>query len=169
MSTGARIEEGTRLDDLDIAGVMRCIPHRYPFLMIDRVVELEAGRRAVGIKNVSYNEPFFQGHFPGRPVMPGVLIVEAMAQAAGALVSASRGVGSAPKLVYFTSIEQARFRRPVTPGDTLRIEVVRQAHRLNIWKFEGEARVDGRVVAEAVVSAMLQDDDRDAAQPRGAR
>ena len=159
---GGAIGEGTRLDDLDVAGIMRCIPHRYPFLMIDRVVEMEAGYRAVGIKNVTVNEPFFQGHFPDRPVMPGVLIVEAMAQAAGALVGASRAAAAAgagaPQSVYFTSIEQARFRRPVVPGDQLRIEVVRLAHRMNIWKFKGEARVDGRLVAEAVVAAMLQDD-----------
>jgi 3-hydroxyacyl-[acyl-carrier-protein] dehydratase len=150
------IAEGTRLDDLDVAGIMRRIPHRYPFLMIDRVIEMEAHRRAVGIKNVTANEPFFQGHFPGRPVMPGVLIVEAMAQAAGVLVCASCGADGASTLVYFTSIEQARFRRPVVPGDTLRLEMTKLASRLNIWKFKGEARVEGRLVAEAVISAMLQ-------------
>jgi 3-hydroxyacyl-[acyl-carrier-protein] dehydratase len=150
------IAEGTRLDDLDVAGIMRRIPHRYPFLMIDRVVEMEAHRRAVGIKNVTANEPFFQGHFPGRPVMPGVLIVEAMAQAAGVLVCASCGADGASTLVYFTSIEQARFRRPVVPGDTLRLEMTKLASRLNIWKFKGEARVEDKVVAEAVISAMLQ-------------
>ena len=156
MTTTDAVAEGTRLDDLDVAGIMRRIPHRYPFLMIDRVIEMEARRRAVGIKNVSFNEPFFQGHFPGRPVMPGVLIVEAMAQAAGVLVCASCGAESGSALVYFTSIEQARFRRPVVPGDTLRLEMTKLACRLNIWKFKGEGWVEDKLVAEAVISAMLQ-------------
>jgi 3-hydroxyacyl-[acyl-carrier-protein] dehydratase len=150
-------EAGPRPEDLDVVGIMRRIPHRYPFLLIDRVVEIEPDRRAVCLKNVTVNEPFFQGHFPGRPVMPGVLIVEAMAQAGGILVAASHDTNAESKLVYFTSIEQARFRRPVVPGDALRIEVSKLAHRLSIWKFKGEARVDGRLVAEAVVAAMIQD------------
>src|SRR5918997_1503767 len=110
---------------MDNNEIRATLPHRYPFLLVDRVLGFEPGRRSEGMKNVSFNEPFFQGHFPGRPVMPGVLIVEAMAQAAGVLVCASCGAESASSLVYFTSIEQARFRRPVLPGDTLRLDMAK--------------------------------------------
>ncbi len=133
------------------------IPHRYPFLMVDRLLAVEPGVFAVGLKNVSVNEPYFAGHFPSRPVMPGVLIVESMAQTAGCLVVATLGRESEGKLVYFMTIENARFRKPVVPGDRMevRVEVVR--HRGQVWKFSGEARVDGGLVAQAVCSAMIVD------------
>nr|MCS5606286.1 3-hydroxyacyl-ACP dehydratase FabZ [Alphaproteobacteria bacterium] len=131
-------------------------PHRYPFLLIDRVVDVIPNLRAVGIKNVSVNEPFFQGHFPGHPIMPGVLIVEAMAQTSAVLVIETRGK-SAYSLVYFMTIDQARFRKPITPGDTVKIHVEKQRRRGNVWKFYGEARVDGSLMAEATYSAMIVD------------
>jgi 3-hydroxyacyl-[acyl-carrier-protein] dehydratase len=148
---------GPRLADLDAAAINRLIPHRYPFLMIDRVVEIFADTSAVGIKSVTVNEPFFPGHFPGHPIMPGVLIVEAMAQTAAALVAASVGADAAGKLVYFTTIEQARFRRPVVPGDQLRIKVVKQQKKLGIWKFAGLALVQDKTAAEAIISAKIMD------------
>jgi len=151
------IQPGTRLDDLDIDGIRRMLPHRYPFLLIDRVVELEAEISAVGIKNVSANEHYFAGHFPARPVMPGVLIIEAMAQTAAALVVSTIGSRAAGKLVYFMTIDQARFRRPVVPGDQLRIKVVKQQHKLGVWKLTGAATVDDRLAAEAVISAKIMD------------
>ena len=141
----------------DIARIMHAIPHRYPFLMIDRVVEVVRGRSAVGIKNVSVNESFFQGHFPGHPVMPGVLMIESMAQTAAVLVVETLGPDAAGKVVYFMTIEHAKFRRPVHPGDQLRIHVVKERHRGNVWKFSAVARVDGADVAEATYAAMIMD------------
>ena len=149
--------EGAALEAVDIAGVMEMIPHRYPFLLVDRVVEIVPDRSAVGIKNVTINESFFQGHFPRQPVMPGVLIVEAMAQTAAVLVVRTHGPSAAGKLVYFMSIDSARFRRPVTPGDQLRIHVAKERSRANVWRFNAEAKVDGRLVAEATYAAMLMD------------
>ena len=146
-------------DDADIAEigeVMATIPHRYPFLMIDRVVEIRLGESAVGIKNVSINERHFQGHFPSKPVMPGVLLVEAMAQTAAVLVVKTMGEHVRGKLVYFMTIDNARFRRPVVPGDQVRVEVAVRRHRGAVWRFRGEARVDGVLVAEAEYSAMIQ-------------
>jgi len=143
---------------IDTEGIMRMIPHRYPFLMIDRVVNLVPGVGATGIKNVSINEPYFQGHFPGRPVMPGVLLIEAMAQTAAVVVVHTLGEASQGKLVYFMSVESARFRKPVFPGDTLHVHVTREHHRANVWKFSAEAKVDGNLVAEAVFTAMILDD-----------
>jgi len=151
------IPAGTRLGDLDIDAIRRMIPHRYPFLMIDRVVEVTAETSAVGIKNVTVNEPYFAGHFPGRPIMPGVLIVEAMAQTAAALVVASIGPAAEGKPVYFMTIDQARFRRPVLPGDQLRIKVVKQHKKLSVWKFLGQATIEDRLAAEAVISAKIMD------------
>lgn len=142
---------------IDIAGIRHAIPHRYPFLLIDRVVDLIPNVAAIGIKNVTVNEAFFQGHFPGHPVMPGVLIIESMAQTAAVLVVETLGPDSAGKLVYFMSIEGAKFRRPVGPGDQLRIHVAKQRSRGNVWKFHAIARVDGGAVAEAVYSAMIMD------------
>jgi 3-hydroxyacyl-[acyl-carrier-protein] dehydratase len=148
---------GLRLADLDAEAINRLIPHRYPFLMIDRVVEIFADTSAVGIKNVTINEPFFRGHFPGHPIMPGVLIVEAMAQTAAALVVASVGREAEGKLVYFMTIERARFRRPVVPGDQLLIKVIKQQKKLGVWKFVGHASVDGKTAAEAEISAKIMD------------
>ena len=154
----AQAASGERGESLDIERVKRMIPHRYPFLMIDRVGDIVADASAVGVKNVSANEPFFQGHFPDRPVMPGVLIIEAMAQSAAVLVVYTLGSESEGKLVYFMSINDARFRKPVVPGDTLYVHVHKQRRRGNVWKFASEAKVDGRVVAEATFAAMIVDE-----------
>jgi 3-hydroxyacyl-[acyl-carrier-protein] dehydratase len=142
---------------LDIARIMHAIPHRYPFLLIDRVVDVVRNVSAVGVKNVSINEAFFAGHFPNHPVMPGVLIIEAMAQTAAVLVVETLGPDSAGKLVYFMSIEGAKFRRPVVPGDQLRVHVNKDRNRGNVWKFNAVARVDGVSVAEATFAAMIRD------------
>lgn len=144
--------------DIDNSRLMELIPHRYPFLMVDRIVEVELGVSCVGIKNVTINENFFQGHFPGQPVMPGVMIIEAMAQTAGALVVATLGPEAEGKLVYFMTIDNVRFRRPVGPGDQMKIHVAKQRNRGNVWKFAGAAKVDGRVVAEATFAAMISDE-----------
>src|SRR5215218_10465180 len=125
----------TTVESFDIAEIMHAIPHRYPFLLVDRIVDVVKGASAVGVKNVSINEPFFQGHFPAHPVMPGVLIIESMAQTAAVLVVESLGPEARGKLVYFMSIEGAKFRRPVGPGDQLRVHVVRERQRGNIWRF----------------------------------
>ncbi len=143
--------------DIDISGIMHAIPHRYPFLMIDRVVDVRLNHSAVGIKNVSVNESFFQGHFPGHPVMPGVLIIESMAQTAAVLVVETLGPNAAGKLVYFMTIDNAKFRRPVGPGDQLRIEVLKLRSRGAVWKFSATARVNGISVAEATYAAMILD------------
>jgi 3-hydroxyacyl-[acyl-carrier-protein] dehydratase len=149
--------EAQELESFDIARIMRAIPHRYPFLLIDRMVEVKLGESAVGIKNVTINEGFFQGHFPGHPVMPGVLIIEAMAQTAAVLVVETLGPSAHGKLVYFMSVENAKFRRPVGPGDQLRIHINKEQARRNVWKFHAVARVDGRAVAEASYAAMIMD------------
>jgi len=149
--------KGGRFAEADIVRIMQLLPHRYPFLLIDRLVEMDTDVSGVGIKNVTINEPFFQGHFPGRPVMPGVLLIEAMAQTAGALVIAHLGSEQEGKLVYFMSIDKARFRKPVVPGDTVRFPVRQIQKRSRVWKFVAEARVDGVLVAEAEISAMLMD------------
>lgn len=142
---------------IDIHRIMEMIPHRYPFLMVDRLVDVVAGESAVGLKNVTVNEPFFQGHFPERPVMPGVLIIEAMAQTAAVIVVASLGGSAEGKLVYFMTIENARFRKPVEPGDQLRLMCRKERQRGNVWKFAGEALVGDTVVAEATYTAMIMD------------
>jgi 3-hydroxyacyl-[acyl-carrier-protein] dehydratase len=145
------------LATLDIARIMRAIPHRYPFLMIDRVVDVVLNHSAVGVKNVSVNEHFFQGHFPGHPVMPGVLIIEAMAQTAAVLVVETLGPNSEGRLVYFMSIDTAKFRRPVVPGDQLRIHITKERQRGNVWKFSAVARVGGASVADATYTAMIME------------
>lgn len=142
---------------IDIHGIQRMIPHRYPFLMIDRVIELVPDDRATGIKNVTVNEPFFQGHFPTEPIMPGVLIIEAMAQTAAVLVVATLGTDREGRLVYFMTIDSARFRKPVVPGDTLHVHVEKQRNRGNVWKFSGRAKVGDVLVAEATYAAMIRD------------
>jgi 3-hydroxyacyl-[acyl-carrier-protein] dehydratase len=142
---------------LDIQKLFAVLPHRYPFLMIDRLVEMKLGESAVGLKNVTINEPFFQGHFPGAPIMPGVLLIEAMAQTAGALVVETLGPEMRGKLVYFMSVDEAKFRAPVRPGDQVYIHVTKIHARRLVWKFKGECRVDGGLVAEAVYTAMIVD------------
>ncbi len=142
---------------VDIKRILQMIPHRYPMLMVDRVIDMQLDRSAVGVKNVSINEPFFQGHFPSEPVMPGVLIVEAMAQTAAVLVVATFGAESEGKLVYFMSIDGVRFRRPVLPGDRLELHVKKVQSRGNVWKFDGKGIVDGKVAAEATFAAMIRD------------
>lgn len=150
--------EDNKMADIDISGIMRMIPHRYPILMIDRVIDVVRGESAVGVKNVTVNEPQFQGHFPSRPVMPGVLLIEAMAQTSAVLVVATLGAQAEGKLVYFMTIDECRFRKPVTPGDQVHIHVTKQRQRANVWKFKGEAKVNGTLVAEAVYSAMILDE-----------
>ena len=145
------------LDSVDILRVMEMIPHRYPMLMVDCVVELIANVSAVGIKNVTINEPYFAGHFPSRPVMPGVMVVESMAQTSAVLVVYTLGPEAEGKIVYFMSIDSARFRKPVVPGDTMRVHVRKVRKRGSVWKFVGEARVDGTLVAEANFAAMILD------------
>jgi len=137
---------------LDVMEIQKMLPHRYPFLFVDRILEIEPGKRIVGIKNVTFDEPFFQGHFPGRPIMPGVLMVEAMAQVSGVLVYKSTETDD--NMVYFMSIEKAKFRKPVVPGDQLRLEVEALQSRGKVWKFSGKALVDGKVVCEAEFMAM---------------
>lgn len=144
--------------EIDVTRIMQMIPHRYPFLMIDRVVELKVDEKAVAIKNVTINEHFFQGHFPRQPVMPGVLIIEAMAQTAAVLVVETLEGAAAGKLVYFMTVDSARFRRPVFPGDQLYVEVTKIRNRGNVWKFHGEGRVDDTLMAQADFSAMIMDD-----------
>ncbi len=144
-----------QVTQVDVQRIMEMIPHRHPFLMIDKVVDMVANERATGIKNVSINEGYFQGHFPARPVMPGVLIIEAMAQTAAVLVVHTLGPEAEGKLVYFMSVDNARFRRPVFPGDRLDVYVAKQRNRGNVWKFEGQAKVGDNLMAEAVFAAMI--------------
>lgn len=150
--------DGVRPAEIDIERVMEMIPHRYPFLMIDKIIEVVPNERAVGLKNVSVNEPHFLGHFPGRRVMPGVLIIESMAQTAAVLVVQTLGAESEGKLVYFMTVDNARFRRPVVPGDSVEIHVVKRRRRGNVWKFNCQAKVDGKVAAEAIIAAMILDE-----------
>lgn len=141
----------------DINRIMEMIPHRYPLLLIDRVEQIKKDESAIGIKNVTFNEPHFTGHFPQRPIMPGVLIVEAMAQTSAVLVVESLGREAEGKLVYFMSIDECKFRKPVVPGDRLELHVTKDRNRGNVWRFKGEGKVDGVKVAEATFSAMIVD------------
>lgn len=143
---------------IDITRIMQMLPHRYPFLLIDRLLEVNGEESGVALKNVTINEPFFQGHFPGRPVMPGVLQIEAMAQTAGAIVMANMGSEVAGKLVFFMSIDKARFRKPVVPGDQLHFHAKLVQKRPPVWKYWVEAHVDGKKVSEAEIGAMLMDE-----------
>ena len=152
------LASGTELADIDIAGIMRMIPHRYPFLLIDRVIELKAFQRAVGIKNVTINEPFFQGHFPGHPIMPAVLIIEAMAQTGGVLLL-NTVERPDTKLVYFMGIDNAKFRAPVRPGDTLRFELELVKLRRRFCMMHGQAFVGDKLVAEADLLSTVVDRD----------
>lgn len=141
------------LETADLIEIMRLLPHRYPFLLVDRIIDIDGDNSAIGIKNVTANEPQFTGHFPGNPIMPGVLIIEGMAQTAGAICAKS--VGSGANIVYFMTIDNARFRRPVVPGDRIEFHVAKIKQRGNIWKFHCEAMVDGAKAAEADIGAML--------------
>lgn len=149
------MSDGSMLRTLEISDIMKLLPHRYPFLLVDRIIEVDGDNSAIGIKNVTINEPFFPGHFPESPVMPGVLIVEAMAQTAGAICKLTRPDRKAG--VYFMSIDEAKFRKPVVPGDCLHMHVRKLRQRGNVWRFAGEARVNGAVVSEATITAMLAD------------
>lgn len=139
----------------DTQEIMRLLPHRYPFLLLDRIIELDPGRRVVGLKNVSINEPFFVGHFPGYPIMPGVLIIEALAQAGGFL--ALKAMGGGPKIAFFAGVDNCKFRRPVVPGDQLRLECTVTAQKGSVWKMYGEATVDGVLSAKGDMTASLVD------------
>jgi len=151
----SEVEASEKLDSADINRVLELLPHRYPMLMIDRIIEMKGDESAIGIKNVTNNEPFFQGHFPGHPVMPGVLIVEAMAQTAGALVINHLGTSGSNQLVYFMTVDRARFRKPVMPGDVLHVHVTKLQSRGSVWKYHGEGRVNGQLVAECDLGAMI--------------
>jgi 3-hydroxyacyl-[acyl-carrier-protein] dehydratase len=157
MSTESQINEDQDPDlrTLDIEQIMALIPHRFPMLLVDRVEQLDRGRAAVGIKNVTINDPFFEGHFPGKPVMPGVLIIEALAQTAGVVAMDAELEEGATSLIYFMTIQDARFRQPVVPGDRLELCVRKERARRNVWRFGAEAKVDGAVVAEATFTAMF--------------
>jgi 3-hydroxyacyl-[acyl-carrier-protein] dehydratase len=150
-------QEIRTLEAADINRILKVLPHRYPFLMVDRVREIDGDRSCIGIKNVTFNEPHFQGHFPGHPVMPGVLLIEGIAQTAATLVAVAENVAEQSKLVYFMTIDNAKFRKPVVPGDTVEYHVRTIRHRANIWKFAAVALVDGAKVAEAEVGAMMLD------------
>ena len=148
------------LAQADILKIMQLLPHRYPFLLIDKIVDMDGDNSGVGVKNVTFNEPQFQGHFPQAPVMPGVMIIEAMAQTAGAMCVHGRGAGRAPpRLVYFMTIDECKFRKPVVPGDVMKLHMTKLRQRRNMWWFKGEAKVEGDLVAEAVISAMLVEND----------
>lgn len=144
------------IEAADIQKIIEVLPHRYPFLLVDRIVDMRGADYGVGIKNVTANEPQFTGHFPGRPIFPGVLIVEGMAQAAGVLVTLGHyGDGNKPRNVLFSTIDKCKFRKPVVPGDQLRYEMTKIASKRNIWWYRGEAKVNGVLVAEAELSAMV--------------
>jgi 3-hydroxyacyl-[acyl-carrier-protein] dehydratase len=145
------------LEAVDIAEILKTLPHRYPFLMVDRIIELRADESAIGIKNVTVNEPQFLGHFPNNPVFPGVLLIEGMAQTAGVLCLKSLGASERPQLVYFLTIDKARFRKPVVPGDTVEYHMTKINRRKMMWWFRGEAKVAGDLVAEAEVGAIIAD------------
>jgi 3-hydroxyacyl-[acyl-carrier-protein] dehydratase len=142
-------------ETFDIQKLLTLLPHRYPFLLVDRIIEARRDEFGIGIKNITANEPQFQGHFPGRPIMPGVLLIEGMAQTAGALCVASLGDGAKPQAVYLMTVDKAKFRKPVVPGDRVEFHMTRTAKRRNMWWFRGETRVDGALVCEAEISAML--------------
>ena len=158
MSVDTAEKRSEVLETLDIERIMKMIPHRYPFLLVDRLIDVVPNESAVGIKNVTIGDIWFQGHFPGKPVMPGVMIIESMAQTAAVLVVHTLGPDAEGKLVYFMSIEGARFRKPVFPGDTLHVHVHKERTRGNVWKFSAEAKVKNQTAAEATFTAMILDE-----------
>jgi 3-hydroxyacyl-[acyl-carrier-protein] dehydratase len=157
MSETIAMEETVKtLETAEISDVLRLLPHRYPFLMVDRVIDIRGDEHGIGIKNVTFNEPHFQGHFPGNPVFPGVLIIEGMAQTAGVMCIAASS-SKQPKSVFFMTIDKAKFRKPVLPGDVLEFHMNKLKQRKTMWWYHGEAKVRGQVVAEAEVGAMIFD------------
>ncbi len=148
---------GESIGAADIQKILSALPHRYPFLLVDRIIDIRGDQSAIGIKNVTANEPQFQGHFPGNPVFPGVLLIEGMAQTAGAICILAKNLAGKPQLVYFMTIDKAKFRKPVIPGDTIEYHVTKIAQRRTMWWFRGEAKVAGELVAEAEVGAMTRD------------
>lgn len=151
-------EQKSTMESLDVLAIMKLLPHRYPFLLVDKIIEIDGDESAIGIKNVTFNEPQFQGHFPDQPIMPGVLLIEAMAQTAGAICAHKQGGGA--NIVYFMTIDNARFRKPVVPGDMVEFHVSKQKQRGNIWKYHCDAKVNGQLVAEADVGAMMVSKDK---------
>ncbi len=143
---------------IEPAELIKLLPHRFPFLLVDRILEVNADNSCIGIKNVTFNEPFFPGHFPGRPVMPGVLLIEGMAQTAGAICARHIGYAEGPPNVFFLTVDKAKFRRPVLPGDTIEFHMKKISQRRKMWWFKGEAKVRGELVCEAEVGAMLVED-----------
>ena len=146
---------GETVNAAGVQEILQALPHRYPFLMVDRVIEIFGDERGIGIKNVTFNEPQFMGHFPGNPVMPGVLVIEGMAQTAGVMCLLARAKLSQPSLVYFLTIDKAKFRKPAVPGDVIEYHMLKTARRKNMWWYRGEAKVAGTVIAEAEVGAMI--------------
>lgn len=147
----------TNSNIIEPAELLQLLPHRYPFLLVDRIIDVDADLSCIGIKNVTFNEPFFQGHFPNRPVMPGVLMIEGMAQTAGAICSKSTGLGGTPN-VFFLTVDKAKFRKPVLPGDSIEYHMKQIRKRRTMWWFKGEAKVRGEIVCEAEVGAMIVKD-----------
>ena len=145
----------SKIEAADIAAILKMLPHRYPFLMVDRVIDIRGDEQGIGIKNVTFNEPHFQGHFPDNPVFPGVLLIEGMAQTAGVLCLAANGMRQRP--VFFLTIDKAKFRKPVVPGDTVEFHMTRIARRKMMWWYRGVAKVAGQIVAEAEVGAVISD------------
>jgi len=148
---------GDSIGAADIQKILTALPHRYPFLLVDRIIDIRGDQSAIGIKNVTANEPQFVGHFPGNPVFPGVLLIEGMAQTAGAICIMSKNLAGKPQLVYFMTIDKAKFRKPVIPGDTIEYHMSKISQRRTMWWFRGEAKVAGELVAEAEVGAMTRD------------